>query len=100
MDIQHIRIGFRKILHESGNRWAKVVNSLLVLLIVFLWRQSLSSYSSTFVDASDTSSLFELVTVIIFSVEYVLRVWSAEHPLRYVFRGMALLIWQQLLRST
>ena len=41
-----------------------------------------------------TLHLFELVTVIIFSVEYVLRVWSAEHPLRYVFRGMALLIWR------
>lgn len=85
MDIQHIRIGFRKILHESGNRWAKVVNSLLVLLIVFSVAAVPFHLIPQLSWTLPTLHLFELVTVIIFSVEYVLRVWSAEHPLRYVF---------------
>lgn len=72
-------------LHEPVDNWAKAVNAFIAILIVvsvgtipFYLIPSLS-WTLPYLE------IFEWFTVIVFSLEYFLRVWSAPKPLRYVF---------------
>ncbi|QQS59251.1 ion transporter [Candidatus Peregrinibacteria bacterium] len=85
MSIGDFRIGCRRILHESGNRWAKIINSFLVLLIVFSVAAIPFHLIPQLSWTLSALKIFELVTVTIFSIEYVLRLWSAQNPIRYIF---------------
>lgn len=75
----------RQILDESSTRWGMAVNGAIALLILF----------SAALFAIQTYPLPESVCraiaivdqsiLILFTVEYALRIWSAERPLRFIF---------------
>jgi voltage-gated potassium channel len=69
----------------SGNtRWDKLLNVFLVLLIVLnVIAVILETEHELYVEYKTYFDNFDLFSVIIFSIEYVLRVWSATQEKRY-----------------
>jgi len=86
----------------GGDRWSRAVDigilALILLNVVAVILDSVPSIKSRWGDAFDT---FELISVIAFSIEYALRLWSCTtnpmfaHPitgrLRFAVRPMALI---------
>ncbi len=87
--------GFRHIcwecLHEPVDTWAKVVNGFIAILIVV----SVGTIPFYLIPQLEWTlpyvKAFEWFTVAVFSIEYFLRTWSAEKPLRYVFSWIGLI---------
>src|SRR5688572_30141602 len=93
------------ILHPEivgDKNWDKVLNIFIITLIILnvaaVMLETVPSIHNKF---SDFFYYFDIVSVIIFTIEYVLRVWSSNHDprykhpikgrLRYVFSGAALI---------
>ncbi len=78
-------------LHEPIDSWGKAVNGFIAVLIVLsvgtipFYMIPRLEWTLPYVEA------FEWFTVIVFSVEYFLRAWSAEKPLRYIFSWFGLI---------
>lgn len=83
------------------NVWSKVFDSMIIFLISV---NTLLVILETFNMPSHITSLFnavEMISVIIFSIEYLMRIWVADflHPndgkvrsrLKYIFSGMAII---------
>jgi len=76
----------RAIVESTDTFWGKAFDIFIQILIV----ASLVTFSiSTLPDLSEKTEhaldIFEAISVIIFSVEYILRVVSAKKPLKYIF---------------
>lgn len=85
---------------EDGDRISKIVDySIMALIALSILSIVLESFSSLYSSYYSTFRLFEIITVIIFSVEYLLRIWTADllypeskHPyLKYIFSFMAII---------
>lgn len=75
-----------QLLHpEIGNtRWDKIINIFIIVLIILnVIAVMLETVESIHDDFEPFFKVFDLVSVIIFTIEYVLRVWSANEELRY-----------------
>jgi voltage-gated potassium channel len=76
---------------ELGNsKWDKIVNGFIITLIVLnVIALMLETIQPLYVKYKPLFDTFDLVSVIIFSVEYVLRVWSCnvENRYRESFKG-------------
>jgi voltage-gated potassium channel len=76
----------------GDKRWDKIINIFIVILIILnvvaVMLETLPSIEKN-TDAKLFFHYFDLVSVIIFTVEYVLRVWSSNHEEKYKgsFRG-------------
>lgn len=74
----------------GDKRWDKVINvfivTLIILNVVAVMLETIKPVYNKYADFFDT---FDWVSVIIFSIEYVLRVWSSNHEEKYKgsFRG-------------
>ena len=87
-----IKMKVHTILHpELGfTKWDKIINVFIIVLIIL---NVTAVMLETVRDIHDPHAAFfkafDLVSVIIFSIEYVLRVWSCNHDPRYAhsFRG-------------
>ena len=64
---------------QSGSLWNRRINGFLIFLIVLsITSIILESFPTLMEDYSSIFRAIELVTVIIFSIEYVLRLWTAD----------------------
>jgi voltage-gated potassium channel len=87
---------------EGDTAWDKIINSFIVLLIIInTIAVIVETVDSIYNAYKDFFIALELVTVIIFSIEYILRIWSCtanekyKHPvlgrLKYIFSFGALI---------
>ncbi|MFZ1371913.1 MAG: ion transporter [Ferruginibacter sp.] len=70
---------------ELGNkRPVKILNGFIIILIILnVAAVMLETVDSIYREYATFFRIFDLVSVIIFTVEYVLRVWSSNHDPRY-----------------
>lgn len=84
MNISTIRVLVRQALHEPSTRTARVINGGIILLIVL----SVSIIPLHFIPGIEWVHpylfFFDRIVVTIFTFEYVLRIWSARFPVRYL----------------
>lgn len=67
----------------TSGRWTGwIIQALIVVSVVAFSIETLPDLGTS---TRRALGYFEAVVVIVFTIEYVLRVWSAERPLRYVF---------------
>jgi voltage-gated potassium channel len=70
----------------GDKRWDKIINIFIVVLIILnvvaVMLETLPSVEKN-ADAMLFFHYFDLVSVIIFTIEYVLRVWSSNHEEKY-----------------
>ncbi len=82
--------------------WDKIINIFIIVLIILnVVAVMLETVHSIHERFANFFHYFDLVSVIIFTIEYVLRVWSSNHDpryshsikgrLRYIFSGAALI---------
>ena len=105
MKYHHVKKTVHGLLHPEivGNKnWDKVINVFIIVLIILnVIAVMLETVHSIHTRYTDFFHYFDLVSVIIFTIEYVLRVWSCNHDpryshsikgrLRYIFSGAALI---------
>ena len=76
----------RDCLHDPVHRMAKVINGLIAFLVVLsITVIPLHYLGAGFENLNQNLLLFDKVVVTIFTIEYFLRLWSAEKPLKYAF---------------
>ncbi len=72
----HPELGFTK--------WDKIINAFIISLIILnVTAVILETVPSIHDPYAEFFRIFDLVSVIIFSIEYVLRVWSCNHDPKY-----------------
>ena len=74
------------LLHPELNdyKWNKVLNGFIILLIVLnVVVVMLETVQSVYVVYKTVFYYFDLVSLVLFSIEYVLRVWTCVHDDRY-----------------
>jgi voltage-gated potassium channel len=70
----------------GDSRWDKVINSFIIILIILNVSAVMLETVPSFHDTPAKKQFFhyfDLISVIIFSIEYVLRVWSSNHEEKY-----------------
>lgn len=84
MSIGIIRAFVHKALHEPSTKTARIINGTIILLIVL----SIAVIPLHFIPGIEWAHpylyFFDRMVVTIFTIEYVLRIWSARYPLRYI----------------
>ena len=81
-----IKEKIHSLLHpEIGDtRWDKILNGFIIILIILnVTAVILETVPSIHEPYKEFFHIFDLVSVIIFSIEYVLRVWSINHDPKY-----------------
>jgi len=70
---------------ELGNtKWDKILNAFLITLIILnVTAVMLETVPSIHEPLKEFFRIFDLISVIIFTIEYVLRIWSVNHDPRY-----------------
>jgi voltage-gated potassium channel len=70
---------------ELGDtKWDKVINGFIIILIILnVIAVMLETVHSIHIKYEAFFHIFDLVSVMIFTIEYVLRVWSSNHNPRY-----------------
>src|SRR5438309_8351093 len=74
------------LLHPELNdyKWNKVLNGFIILLIVLnVVVVMLETVQSVYVVYKTVFYYFDLASLVLFSIEYVLRVWTCVHDDRY-----------------
>ena len=70
----------------GDSRWDKIINAFIITLIIAnvaaVMLETVPSMTDT-VAERNFFHYFDLVSVIIFTIEYVLRVWSSNHEEKY-----------------
>ena len=68
----------------GDKHWDKIINIFIIVLIILnVFAVILETVDSLKIKYSDFFYYFDLISVIIFTVEYVLRVWSSNHEEKY-----------------
>lgn len=91
VNLFQIRHWTNECLHMPTSRVARVVNGLLILLIVISIAVLPLHFLPNLEWASPTLDVFNKVVVTIFTIEYILRIWSAQKPFRYIFSRWGLI---------
>ncbi|MCA9117206.1 MAG: ion transporter [Planctomycetaceae bacterium] len=82
----------RKIIEESGTPAGRAFDlTIQALIVVSLLTFSLDTLPDLSPFAVEALGIIETVTVLIFTVEYLLRVWTARNRLRFVFSFFGLI---------
>ena len=70
---------------ELGNtKWDKILNGFFIVLIILnITAVMLETVPEIHTPHAEFFRIFDLVSVIIFTIEYILRVWSSNHDPRY-----------------
>ena len=85
---------------EDGDRISKIVDwSIMALIALSILSIILESFQSLYLKYYSSFRLFEIITVMVFTVEYLLRIWTADllypeskHPyLKYILSFMAII---------
>ena len=84
MNVESLRLFVNASLHDPRTRVSRFVNGFVVFLIVF----SVAVVPLHFLPGvgwiEEPLYLFDRVVVTVFTVEYLLRIWSARKPFRYL----------------
>jgi voltage-gated potassium channel len=68
----------------GDKHWDKIINIFIIALIILnVIAVMLETVSSLHEKYADLFRYFDVVSVIIFSIEYILRVWSSNHEEKY-----------------
>lgn len=82
----HIRIKLRRMVEDNTTRRGKIfdysIQALILLSMVSFSIETLPNNSTALVDVLET---IEMVSAVIFSLEYVLRIYVAQKPFKYIF---------------
>ena len=97
---------------ENGDIASKIFDwSIMALIALSIISIILESFASIYNKWHTTFQVFEIITVVVFTIEYILRVWTADllypeakHPrLKYIFSFMAIIrasgLYRRLLMS-
>lgn len=85
---------------ENGDRLSSIFDwTIMILIALSILTIILDSFQSIHAELGTVFQIFEFITVIFFSLEYILRIWTADllypdakHPrLKYVFSFMAII---------
>ena len=77
---------FRRIVEDNTTRKGRIFDYFIqTLIILSLIAFSIETLPNNPPPLQKALSLFEGICVIIFSVEYLLRIWVARKPFRYIF---------------
>ena len=85
---------------ENGDQASKIFDwAIMILIALSIISIILESFESIYNRFHSVFQVFEVITVIVFTIEYLLRIWTAEflfpeskHPrLKYVFSFMAII---------
>lgn len=85
---------------ESGDRASSIFDwSIMILIALSIFTIILDSFQSIHERCQTLFQAFEIITVIVFTIEYILRIWTADllypdakHPrLKYCFSFMAII---------
>ncbi len=80
-----LKVQIRQILNESGTRWGVAVNGAITLLILL----SAALFAIQTYPLPEPICLALQITdqliLVLFTLEYAIRLWSAERPLKFVF---------------
>lgn len=69
---------------QGESRWDKIINTFIISLIILnVVAVVLETEHSIYIQYESFFKIFDLASVIIFTIEYVLRVWSATHDPKY-----------------
>lgn len=77
------------ILHpESGsNKWGKILNGFIIILIILnVAAVMLETVAKIHEPYSEFFRIFDMISVIIFTIEYILRVWSCNNDPKYAHK--------------
>ena len=76
----------KQIIEKSDTRAGKIfdltVQSLIVISLISFSFETLPNLSKT---SSQVLNIIEVVTVILFSIEYICRIWVADKKLKFIF---------------
>lgn len=70
----------------GDSRWDKIINSFIIILIILNVTAVMLETVPSLHDTKKEQQFFkyfDLISVIIFTIEYVLRVWSSNHESKY-----------------
>ena len=85
---------------EDGDRASSIFDwSIMILIALSILTIILDSFQSVHQQYQSLFQVFEIVTVVVFTIEYILRIWTADllypeakHPrLKYIFSFMAII---------
>lgn len=85
---------------EDGDRASKIFDwSIMILIALSIISIILESFASIYDKYHPVFQIFEVITVVVFTIEYLLRIWTADllfpeakHPhLKYIFSFMAII---------
>jgi len=85
---------------EDGDRASKIFDwSIMILIALSIISIILESFASIYNRFHPVFQVFEVITVVVFTIEYLLRIWTADllfpdakHPrLKYLFSFMAII---------
>lgn len=85
MKKDHLRRLCFQAFHHPTAPWAKAINAVIAVLILISVASIPLFLIPEFNDIEPQLHMFEWITVIIFTIEFGLRTWSAPKPLRYIF---------------
>lgn len=76
----------RKIVEENTNRKGKIFDYFIqALIFISLIAFSFETLPNNSEDVQFVLKVIEVFCVIVFSIEYLLRIFVAKHPLKYIF---------------
>lgn len=85
---------------EGGDKASKIFDwSIMILIALSIISIILESFASIYDKYHPVFQVFEIITVVVFTIEYLLRIWTADllfpeakHPhLKYIFSFMAII---------
>jgi voltage-gated potassium channel len=84
---------------KTSNNWGKIIDLFIISLIILsVIEIILESFEILYVQYASSFYIFELFTVIVFSIEYVLRVWISD--LKFPHLSKAKARWKFIVSTT
>ncbi len=87
MDLEKIRKKLHKIFHEPATHKARVTNgtiSFLIIISIAIIPIHIVSRLNGMTDVDNLLVIFDKIIVTIFTIEYLLRVWSSKNPRKFI----------------
>ncbi len=76
---------FNKIFHYNDNKASILLDGFIAILIIVTVAITPLFFIDYFSDSYPILHTIEFYTAIIFTIEYIIRLWSSENRLRYIF---------------
>ena len=81
-----IRKKLRSIIEDNTTRKGRIFDYLIqILIFISLTSFSIETLPNNSIQTKELLAKIELISIIIFSIEYLLRIYVAEKPLKFIF---------------